>query len=143
MLLNSRALHVVANRFPRERPLDAGPARCSTVDTALEKELEASAGLTGETRLRAVQDASDAEWVATMDALYYVWPETGLIWRAAWSEVSDLSLSRAKRVARVKGGKVRIVSLRSPSGILVEFETGSMAAKSLYKVGKEQMRRPR
>ena len=137
MLANSRAVPVVRNQCQSETSLDAGVAQCRWLDKVLRKRLEADSGV----RLpwfRARALASEAEWVATDVALYYVWPDVEQLVRVEWSEIETLSLSRASRIAPVRGGKVRHIRARTRNGASFEIQTGSLSAESVRQIASER-----
>jgi hypothetical protein len=138
MLVNSLAISVVANQYPTERLLDAGPAQCPQLEVELEKQLESFERHGEDLAIRVARNTLLAEWVASDSALYYVWPEAGRFSRLDWSEVKASSVSRATRVVRIRGGKVRTVTFSTRSSHTIQIQTGSMAAKALHKIAKAQ-----
>lgn len=139
MLINSRALQVVTDQCPTERPLDAGPARCSYLAEELGRLMGSRQGADEDLATTLALNELEAEWVATDSALLYVWPDAGLLCRLSWSDVESVSLGRPSRVAPVRGGKIRTVTLRTGSGQAIEVETGAMAAKALRKIAKSHL----
>jgi hypothetical protein len=76
---------------------------------------------------------SDAEWVATDKAFYYVWPASGDTSRLAWQDVRAVSVGRKTKIA--PGIKTCVVSLQTSEGSF-QVATGPRAAKSLRNIHK-------
>jgi hypothetical protein len=117
-------------------PLDAAPARSPSLDEKVEKILREH-DRTAMTQGEAASFASDAEWVAAAEGLYYMWPIGGTGW--SWGEqLRDLSISRPRRIPGGRGVKICIVTVTLRSGEVHEIETGPNAARSLHKIWKSQ-----
>ena len=141
MLNNSRALQVVLANHGLETPLDAAPAKSPGIDRKLKKRLVAEGGRDALRTMRRIRPADEAEWVASNIAFYYVWPDVGRYWRAAWSEIEALSLSRASRIAPVAGGKVRNIKIKTRFGESVQVQTGANSAMSVYELSRSRLGR--
>ena len=129
MLTNSYALPCVTEFLSKglgdpagERPLDAAPAMCPEIAEQFGKQYP-------DATARALD--SDAEWIATDRAFYYVWPGSGDLARVAWNDVQSVSVGRKTKIA--PGVKTCVVSLQTKQGLL-QVHTGPRAAKGLNKI---------
>ena len=67
---------------------------------------------------------SDAEWIATDRAFYYVWPGSGDLARVAWNDVQSSRSDESKIAPGVK-----LVSSPPSKQGLLQVHTGPRAAK--------------
>ncbi len=129
MLTNSYALPFVMEYLSRgfgdpagEQPLDAAPAMCPELAMRFGKQYP-------DATAQALD--SDAEWIATDRAFYYVWPGSGDVARVAWDDVQSVSVGRKTKIA--PGVKTCVVSIQTGEELL-QVHTGPRAAKGLNKI---------
>lgn len=82
--------------YPEEPPLDAGPAKCRKLDSALYDEYAQIAG--GRPRGGQVMEAS---WLATDASLMYVNPGLNFYRRWGWPEVDLWPIKRGRHFGKV------------------------------------------
>jgi hypothetical protein len=114
---------LLARRVPEEAPILGGPARIDSLDKKIAAATIARVGR--DAAVASGIDVFDSDWLGTTEALYYVSPTIGSIWRWPWRDIDTV------KVVKRKLGLARYVLVFRPPRTPLTLITGRRSARRL------------